>query len=449
MRRALLLPIAVFVSSQLFGAEPVKLPEPFRSIADLAAGAPPEVAADALLRIVESGKLADKNARKQLVEQAFQLGASAKFPMRMEGVPGTTSDTASGSLSEAYRLKLDALSLQSRAVENMLPMDAAKARELFGQMVKPSLAPLTCDDALVYEPSAFYQALGAVVNGAFTLQEKAKEQHVNLLLEALAQVTSPSQLVPLADAIQAAGVTPTQHQVLWARFNSLLENMQPDDRSFPASLPALSVLTTPGIQAPFEKYRQKSHGCETDAAAASPNSSASAPAPKPTTPKLDRYWQSPNAQQLLQAGKKLRFASTNQLLSDADRATPEWQQKLADYLNLIADWSQDQEDSEAVYYHEKCLVYTALLDLVAPGPQSDKILADYVDFVSNSDLYQQSPVEWFVEPHTLLDRSQSNATRHAKILEAYQNSGNPVLTLEVALEKAFNPRLPSPAVSSK
>lgn len=446
MRRAVLLLVPVFVISVLFGAELVKLPEPFRSIADLAAGAPPEFAADALLRIVESGKLSDKNARKQLIEHAFQLGASAKFAVRMEGLPGTTSDTVSGSLSEAYALKLDALSLQSRAIRAMLPLDPSKSRELFGQMAKPALAPLTCDDALVYEPSAFYQALGAVVNGAFTPQEKAKEQNVNLLLEALAQVTSPSQLVPLADAIQAATLSATQHQVLWARFNGLLENMQPDDRSFPASLPALSVLATPGIQGPLEKYRQKNHGCETDTA---PAAAAGQPAQKPATPKLQLYWQSSNAQQLLQAGKKLRFASSNQLLSDADRATPEWQQKLSDYLNLIADWSQDQEDSEAVYYHEKCLVYTGLLDLVPPGPQSDRILADYVDFLSSSGLYQESPAEWFVEPHTLLDRSRSNLAQHAKILEAYQNSGNPVLTLEVALEKAFHPILPSTSAGTR
>ena len=64
-------------------------------------------------------------------------------------------------------------------------------------MLKPTLAPLTCDDALVYEPSAFYQALSAVVNGAFTPQERAKDEHVNLLLDALAQVASPSQLAPL------------------------------------------------------------------------------------------------------------------------------------------------------------------------------------------------------------------------------------------------------------
>ncbi len=441
MRHAVLLLIPALLS-----AAPPKLPEPFRSIADLANAAPPELAADALLRMEESGKLADRNARRALVEQAFQLAAAAKFPVRMEGLPGTTTDTASGSLSQAYGLNLDALSLQSRAVRDMLPLDSSKARDLFGQMVKPTLAPLSCDDALVYEPSGYYQALSAVVNGGFTPNEKTKEEHVNLLLEALAQVTSPSQLAPLAGAIQASSLSATQNQILWARFNGLLENMQPDDRSFAPSLPALSVLSTPGIQAPFEKYRQKSHGCQTDAAPGSSNQQA---AKKPATPKLDPYWQSTNAQQLLQAGTKLRYASNTQPLSDADRATAGWQQQLADYLNLIAGWTQDQEESEADYYHEKCIVYTGLLDLVPPGPQQDKILADYIDFISNSGLYQQSPAEWFVEPHTLLARSETDPARHAKVLEAYQNSGNPVLALEVAMAKTLNGNAPSWTVSAR
>ena len=86
----------------------------------------------------------------------------------------------------------------------------------------------------------------------------------------------------------------------------------------------------------------------------------------------------------------------------------EWQQQLADYLNLIAELDPGSAESDAVFYHEKCVVYTSLLDLVPPGPQSDKILADYVDFVGNSGLYQKSPAEWYVEPHTVLDRSQSD-----------------------------------------
>src|ERR1700733_7616543 len=251
-------------------AAPPKLAEPFRAIADLAGGAPPEFAADALLRLVESGKLADQNARRALVEQAFQLAASAKFQVRMEGLSGTTTDTASGSLNQAYGLKLDVLSLQSRAVRDMLPLDPSKARDLFGQMVKPTLAPLSCDDALVYEPSEFYRALSAVVNGGFAPKEKAKEEHINLLLESLSQTTSPSQLAPLARAVENTGVTAVQQQILWVRFNGLLESMQPDARSFSASLPALSALSTPGTQAALEKYRQKNHGCEAEATFLSP-----------------------------------------------------------------------------------------------------------------------------------------------------------------------------------
>jgi hypothetical protein len=443
MRLGILLLIPASFGAALSAEEPPKLPEPFRSIANLAAAAPPEFMADALLRIVESAKLTDKNARRALVEEAFQAASSAKLPVRMAGLPGTTTDTASGSLSQAYALKLDAWSLESRAALDMLPLDPSKARELFGQVSKPSLAPLTCDDALVYEPSEFYQALAAVVNGAFTPKEKAREEHVNLLLESLGQVTSASQLAPLAAAIESAGVTAPQHQILWARFNGLLESMQPDERSYAASLTALSALSAPGTQAALEKYRQKSHECETDA-----NRSAQQPAKKPSTPKLEQYWQSANAQQLLQAGKKLRFASSDRLFTEADRANQEWQQQLADYLNLIADWTSDQESSDAAYYHEKCLVYTSLLDLVPPGPQYDEIVADYVDFVSNSSLYQQSPAEWFVEPHALLDRSLSDSARHSKVLDAFQRSGNPVLALSVAFEKTFG-SLPSWAVSQK
>ena len=451
MRLAVLLLVPVAFIQVLLGAEPAKLPEPFRSIADLAGAAPPEFAADALLRMAESGRLADKSARRQLIEQAFQLAASAKLPVRMQGLPGTTTDTASGSLSQAYGLKLDIVSLESRAVVAMLLLDQVKGREMFAQIVKPTLAPLTCDDALAYEPTEYYGALTDVVNEGFTPKEKAKEEHLNVLLDALAQVTSPSQLTPLASAIQGAGVTPTQRQMLWTRLTGLLENMQPDDRSFAASLTGLSGWNTPGLEPALEKYRQKNHGCETDGAstadASSPDSSA--PKKKPSTPKLDRYWQSANARQLLEAGKKLRFASSDQLYSDTDRATTQWQQQLADYLNLIADWTQDQQESDADYYHEKCLVYISLLDLVPPGSQSDKILADFVDFISNSGLYQQSPAEWFVEPHTLLDRSATNTARHLKVLDAYQLSGNPVLALEVALEKSFGADSPSWAVSAK
>jgi hypothetical protein len=429
---------ALVLIPAMFAAEPLKLPQPYQSLSDLASATPPELNADALLRMVESGKLADRNARRQLIEHAFQLAASAKFALRMEGVPGTTTDTQSGSLSRAYALKLDVLSLESRAVRDMLPLDAAKARELFAQIVKPTPAPLTCDDALTYEPTDYYVALGAVISVAFTAKEKAKDEPLNLLLDSIGQATSPSQIAPLASAIQIGGFTAAQQQLLLSRLGGSVEGMRADDRSASAALPGLS---SSGLEPFAELLRRKNHACE----AAAPASGAQTKAPPP---RPDAYWQSTGSQQVLKVGKNLRFGSNTEVLSDADRATPDWQQRLADYLNLIAEWAQDPSESDAVYYHERCLVYTALLDLV-PDSQTDKILAEYVDFVSGAALYQQNPAEWFSEPHTVLERAESYPARHAKILEAYEASGNPALMLTVALNRNFGTNLPSWAVTSR
>jgi hypothetical protein len=419
MRFTALLLIPALVIQIVSAAEPAKLPQLFQSISDLASAAPPEFTADALLRMVESGKLADRKARRELLEHAFQLAVSAKFAMRMQAVRGATTDTESGSLSQAYALELDVLSLQSRAVRDLVPLDSAKARDLFAQIVKPALGPLTCDDALVYQPSEFYLAVSAVANGAFTPREKAKEEHLNFLLEYLGQASSPLQIAPLSTVVQSATITEAQRQLLWTRLASFVENLQADDRSSSAALTEIS--DTRG-EAFAEKLRQKSHECQ-------------------NAPKLENYWQSATAKQLLEGGKKLR---------ETLNVTPtvEWQRQLSDYLNLIADWTQDSAESDAVFYHEKCLVYTSLLDLVS-GPQSDRILADYVDFVSNSDLYQQSPAEWFVEPHTVLTRAETDFARYPKVLEAYQRSGNPVLELVVALERAFGRNASSGAVSTR
>jgi len=418
-------------------AEIAKLPEPYQSLAELARGAPPEFTADALLRIVEQwreqGRPADKDARRDLIEEAFRSAAAAGFPVRMQGLAGATGDTASGSLSRAYALKLDALSLESRAVHDMLPLDPANARKLFGEIARPTLAPLTCDDALVYDLSDFYQSLSAVVNGTFTPKERAKDEHLSLLSDYLGQATSPLELAPLVQVILGASLTEQQKQALMARLEALLESMQTDDRSFSAALSALHSLSLAELQTSLEKYRRRNHECASDA---SQGDKATPPAKKPSTPKLDPYWQSAASKRMLEYGRKLRY-SEGRALTDADRSTPEWQQQVADYLNLMSLWSADQENSEADYYHEKCIVLTALIELAPPGPLTDKLLADYVDFVGNSNLYRESPAEWFSEPRALLDRMEPMPAIHAKILDAFRRSGNPVLNLEVALERTL------------
>ena len=428
--------LAVLAVGTFLQAEQPKLPEPYRSLVDLAQTTPPEFTADALLRIAESGKIDDRDAVRDLVEQAFRLAGSAAFRVRMRALPGTTTDTRSGILNQAYDLKLDALSLESRAVRDILAIDKAKARDLLREISPPTLAPLTCDDALVYDVADFYRTIGMVANAAFSEKERAREENVNLILDYLGQASSPAQLAPLARLVRNANVTPPQRELLWSRFNGLLENIPGDERSYSASLSSMSAESGPEMEVSLEKYKRSGSTCKGDASSATTTTAS--------TPKLERFWQTPKSKKLLEDGLKLRLASDGRLFTDVERSTREWQEQLTGYLSELADWTAGEEPSATVYYHQKCLVFEALIELIPAGPQRDKALLDYVNFVGNPDLQRQSPVEWFIEAHSVLER-----VRHAedatlgKLGDAYQHSGNTVLTLEIALEKSLGARPPA------
>ena len=381
MRAALSL---LFVT--LLPAQSSKLAEPYRSLVDLAQATPPEFSADALLRVAESGKIQDGDAVRDLVEQAFRTAAAAMFRVRMRSLPGTTTDTRSGVLGQASDLKLDALSLQTRAVRDMLAIDKTKARDLFRDIQPPLLVPLACDDPMVYDVGDFYQTLGQILNTAFSDKERAKEQHVNFLLDYIGQVSSPAQLAPLARMIENVNVAPAQSELLMTKFKGIQQNTQ----------------TCKGAL------------------------------------KLERLWQSGKSKDLLQQGLKLRIAADGHLLTVEERSSPEWQDQLTSYLNELADWTAAQDQSEAVLYHEKCLAYEALLELIPPSLQRDKVLLDFVSFVTNSDLQRQRPPEWYVEARAVLDRVRYlNDGTASKLVEAYRLSGNPILALEIALDQEF------------
>lgn len=433
---ALLLATAAFTWAQI-----PKLPEPYQSIVERSHATPPEFAANALLRLVESGSISDRDARSRLVEEAFRLATTATFSIRMRALPGIPQDTRSGFLGRAYGLQLDALSLESRASIDMLSIDVPRARDLFLEIPPPAVAPLSCDDALVYDVSNFYQALSAMVSRGFTDKERAKQEHVNFLLGYMARATSPLQFPPLADVIRTVNVTPAQREILWSRFNGLLENTRPDGRTYTV-LVADSGRRQPEIQAYIDK--NSGAGCPDDAAPARElTSGETQPARTGSTPKLDRYWQSADALRLLQDGKKLRLNSANQPLSDADRASPEWRQQLADYLTELADWGPAQEKSEADYFHQKCLVFVNLIDLIPSGSDRDQAMAAFVDFIGSSTLQQQSPVEWYMEANAMIERVQGAKNGEAaKILEDFEGSGNPVLALSNELEKVLGRKVP-------
>jgi len=386
---------AVLLAS-LVRAEAPRPAEPYRSLVELAQAAPPEIASDAILRVVESGKIKDRDVLRDLIEQAFHLGGLAKFPVRMRGKPDAVTDTRTGSLSRAYDLKLDAVSLETRAVRDMLEVDKVKALELFREIPPLALAPSACEDALVYEVSDFYRTLLGIANAAFDEKQRAKQEHIAFVLDYLGQVTSPAQLQPFAGALQKITLTPEQLEILSNRL-----------RGMAAHIPQNPV-------------------CE------------------PNSAKVDRYWQSEAAKRLLADGLKLRTSPEGRAYTELERATPEWQLRFTAFLSEMADWTSSDEKSEADYYHEKCTIFEGLVGLIAPGPEREKLLADYVTFINRSTLEQQNPVEWFMEADSMLSRLRGSDAEHGAAMELYQASGSPTLALQVALERTLGARPPAP-----
>src|SRR5215471_1137040 len=119
-------------------------------VPDLAQSAPPELAADVLLRVAASARNQDRAWKIELLEDASQMAALARQPNRQKIIASRAVDRSRAEiLSLAFDQRLDRLSLQGRIVRQMFKLDKAKALDMFQRTTWPSLRRRECRDALV------------------------------------------------------------------------------------------------------------------------------------------------------------------------------------------------------------------------------------------------------------------------------------------------------------
>src|SRR5262249_45180545 len=84
MRFALLFAVVLYGFAE---DRPIQSPEPLRPLVDLARTAPPELAAETLIRLVESNRIPSKEAQVDLLVEAFQIAGRSQraVPMRDAG----------------------------------------------------------------------------------------------------------------------------------------------------------------------------------------------------------------------------------------------------------------------------------------------------------------------------------------------------------------------------
>src|SRR5262245_65714822 len=93
--------------------------------------------------------------RAEILEEAFRIAFDAQHPYKLKHLSESQVENRTGYKGLAFDLKMDRLSLQLLAILSMVRLDPKKARLLWGEMLKPKLEPIKCEETLLYDVAEY------------------------------------------------------------------------------------------------------------------------------------------------------------------------------------------------------------------------------------------------------------------------------------------------------
>jgi hypothetical protein len=162
----------------------------------------------------------------------------------------------------------------------------------------------------------------------------------------------------------------------------------------------------------------------------------------PVEPRPDPgdYWQSSKGEQLLLDAKHLNFDDNSRRYTDADRKTPEWQDRVRHLLDDMDDWNASDEPNSTDYYHERTiLIYRVLADIPPGSSLYDRVLREWIKTFTESSLQWDNPPEWYIGVSLFLRYSHKDK----------KNIYSPAPAAIDALKNLSNPNLSSLGVLSQ
>ncbi|MBI4904084.1 MAG: hypothetical protein HY820_10645 [Acidobacteria bacterium] len=445
-------------------AEERPMPSPeIQAILGSAQSAPPELAADILLRLADSRFLPSKEHRLEVIEQAFELAAGGRFAYAESAAVNAAAHTDSSPGIRAMAVLdegLSTLGLRCRAVRLALPLDKSKALSLFRRVQIGPFPALTCSDPLQPNLDEYYQTLHQVADTAFSAKDRAEERHLEMIASAAASAVIPQQLTPLASLLAVFPMPPQRRAAMASGYAAAIDQMNADARSFEGRydfaysvIPLARVLQT-GQSTPLplaravRAYLSRHLQGERCAELALPRRAASAKeatgktfndallralkiegvepldfdALKPKSiggaAKFADFWADGRALEMMRRGKELRFGTKEQqeeynrrerrkdgmahFLPEELRRTPAWEAGVREFLRDLDKWRSNHEEAETDFFHQLCLMYGGLLVIVPSGPLRESVLQDYVSALKTSPMQQESPPEWLLHVKRLL-----------------------------------------------
>jgi hypothetical protein len=449
------------------------------NLLERARAVPGEFSAQALTRLASLETL-PRARRVQLLEEAFERAAGAAEPYKRRAL-ALAGATLGPWKNRVYAQNLDALTLRSRVVEAMLPLDAAKARQLLLSIPPVTLPPIKCSAFLSYDVEEYYTALLGVA--------KQDSDGAALIAQAAAALASSAQVGPMAQVIARSGLDDQGYQKALAAFTASLEKLTSDDRSFcGAGNPGREIVTlvagakshklpTEALLTAYRGYLVRQYSgprcADVDrigtarafgvaAAAQAVNADPRLyfnselredPVPEIKESEIQPASAEGQAEDITtcasEACKAIDDKYGNLILTPdkkpyqaVARATPTWQSRAAGFLNTLVEWKRDEKTGLLDYYREKASRSSDLFSLVSEGSTRQAVAGAIFKLAASSpEVRGLDRAEWFLPVNALLARISGSASE----LEAGAQSGDAVIPLFCDLERVA-PRAPGDAI---
>ena len=416
------------------------------ALAEAARAAPPEFAAWGLLRIAESKQLRDPVWEAELVEEALQFARNARHPMRKRLAPGIApSDSRAAYWDAAYKLGLDRLSLEMRAIAQLPAKDKPQR---FARLQPPQPASPPCEEPLVDDPSLWY-------NMARKLNPSQEA-----VLAAIRGVRSHAAIAGAANTILSRRGPPEELPVYIGALAQALTNIEKSDRAFQASLESatnalnelnfsLRLLEQPkgALAGGWRAWLLQAF--EQPACAESANFIARRAAAEAHERAIgvalpDNAWKSalgrpaeihsfPAGEAQTARMRKLMFGETGALTA-AQKDSAEWRDEFQSFVSAIATESKASEESEEDFFVRRATSWTAAILAAPPGAARDRAIEEFIAFAL-ANAASIDPVLWYSQVERMA--SGARALKGAGVMDALERTGHPILLLAMRLERAF------------
>jgi len=444
---------------------------------------PAEFSADLLIRLAESGEIKERKRRQELLIEAFYTAAKAQQPLKLAALPGSSVDSRLGYQAQAFRLGLDSLSLQCRAIRVLIQLNKQKARQLFDE-IKLKLDRLDCENSLAYDLDSFFDTIQVIAQTGFSAEETQRGEHIYFVENYISKINSSNQIRPAIKVLTSIKTTDLELARLGRAFSTALAKVPTDDRAFSApwnsTMNSIDDLVSrfknrglPGDEI-IEAYRtylvsqltgqrcietitakeQKTfeaglvtHFNDKLRSLAYKNISPISedeikPGRREGSVRDDVYWTSAKSKSILSAMRRLRFKSAGSEFNAQEKESAEWQSQLSELMRALASWGPSDEKSEEDYFHQKCVIYDALINSIPADNQydglRDELLRDFTSMLGGSQLQKVKPAEWFLHAKILIDRANAATPRErTKLVPLIYNSRSTILHLYIEKEELF------------